>query len=128
MSKSTLDPNTTALAILKVLVDHGASNLYGIAKKLKVPNSKISYHIPALLESGLVVCEDFEGEKIYVPQPLLTDKEFTSVVEKALDDIYAAAGYSPGKVFVPSGKVEHVEIALENCIRARVTLSLCQNQ
>ena len=125
MTKSTLDPNTTALAILKVIVDSGGSNLYGISKKLKVPNSKISYHMPALLESGLVVCEEVEGEKIYVPQPILVDHEFITVVEKALDDVYLAAGNSPGKVFVPSGKVEHVEAALENCIRARVTLSLC---
>ena len=125
MTKSTLDPNTTALAILKVIVESAGSNLYGISKKLKVPNSKISYHMPALLESGLVVCEEVEGEKIYVAQPILVDPEFTSIVEKAIDDIYLAAGKSTGKVFVPSGKVEHIEAALENCIRARVTLSLC---
>jgi len=124
MTKSTLDPNTTALAILKVIVESGGSNLYGISKKLKVPNSKISYHMPALLESGLVVCEEVEGEKIYVPQPILVDPEFTSVVEKALDDIFVAAGNSPGKVFVSSGKINDVEAALENCIRARIILSL----
>jgi predicted transcriptional regulator len=124
-NKSNLDPNTTALAILKVIVESKGSNLYGISKKLKIPNSKISYHMPALLDSGMVVCEDVDDEKIYVPQPILTDAEFTAVVEKAIDEIYAAAGNLPNKVFVHSGKVEDIEAALENCIRARVTLSLC---
>ncbi len=125
MTKSTLDPNTTTLAILKVIVDSEGTNQYGIAKKLKVPNSKISYHMPALLESGLVVCDEVDGEKIYIPQSILIDAEFIAVVEKAIDDIYAAAGVGVGKVFVSSGKADHLEAALENCIRARVTLSLC---
>lgn len=124
-NKSNLDPNTTAIAILKCIVEANGMNIYGLTKKLKIPSSKVSYHMPALIDAGLIVCEDVDGEKVYVPQPVLVDPEFVAVVEKAIDDIYAAAGNLSNKVFVPSGKSQDIEAALENCIRARVTLALC---
>jgi hypothetical protein len=123
MTKSNLDPNTTALAIVKVLVETKGTNLYGISKRLKVPNSKISYHLPSLVEAGLAVHDPETG--IYIPQPILTDPDFVAVVEKAIETIYSAAAMMPDKVYMQSGKVEDVEAALENCIRARVSLSLC---
>jgi predicted transcriptional regulator len=123
MTGSSLDPNTTAMAILKVVVDTKGINPYGISKKLKSTQAKICYHIPALEQAGLVVHDEATG--VILPQPILVDPEFIAVVEAAIDTIYAAAAKVPDKVFMPSEKVEDVEAALENCIRARVSLSLC---
>lgn len=117
------DTNATAFLILKTIVDLKSTNLYGISKKMKIPSSKISYHIPALLEAGLILFDPESG--IYIPQPILLNSEFISVVETAIDEIYTVAGKNPSDVFVQSGKIEDIETALENCIRARVSLSLC---
>lgn len=116
------DADTTAFAILRTIVDLKATNLYKLSKKMKIPSSKVSYHLPSLLEAGLILFDDDSGT--YIPQPILVNPEFISVVEKAMDDIYQVAGNNPSEVYVKSGKIEDLEAALENCIRARVSLSL----
>lgn len=117
------DANTTAFSILKTIVDLQSTNLYGMSKKMKIPSSKISYHLPALLDAGLILFNPETG--MYIPQPILLNEEFIGVVERAIDEIYQVAGNNPTEVYVVSGKIEDVEAALENCIRARVSLSLC---
>ncbi len=119
-----LDPNITALTILKNIVKSKGTTLYGISKSLKVPTSKVGYHLPDLEGDGLILSEDIDGVKIYIPQPILVDFEFSSVVEKAIDDIYLAAGNNPEKIHVKSEKIEDIEIILENCIRAKIALAI----
>jgi len=116
------DTDTTAFAILRAIVDLESTNLYGISKRMKVPNSKISYHIPALIDAGLILSDPESG--MYIPQPILLNTDFISVVERAIDEIYQVAGNNPTEVYVTSGKIKDLETALENCIRARVSLSL----
>ena len=117
------DTDTTAFAILRTIVDLETTNLYGISKRMKIPSSKISYHIPALIDAGLILADPESG--MYIPQPILLNTDFISVVERAIDEIYQVASNNPTEVYVTSGKIKDLETALENCIRARVSLSLC---
>ncbi len=121
---SNLDPNDTVMAILRHIIKSKGATVYSIAKALKIPHQKVGYHMPGLEEAGLVLSEEIDGSKIFIPQPILIDDEFTAAVETAMDAIYLASGVASGKVYAKTEKIEDIEAIVENCTRAKVILSM----
>jgi len=122
-----LDPSITALMILKSVIKHRGDTLYGIAKSLKVPTSKVGYHLPDLEADGLILSDEVDGIKIYIPQPIFTNDDFSKVVEGAIDQVYNYAGNNPDKVYTKFENVEDIEFVLENCIRAKIALAISEH-
>ena len=126
MKSSNLDPNDTIMAILRYIIKSKGSTVYGIAKALKVPQQKVGYHMPGLVEAGLILSDEVDGITVFIPQPLLVDEEFTKSVETAMDSIYEASGIASTKVYAETNDVEDIAAIVENCTRAKVILSMCQ--
>jgi DNA-binding transcriptional ArsR family regulator len=123
---NTLDPNATALEIVRFLIESKGSTIYAIAKALKVPQQKIGYHMPGLEEAGLVLSKEIEGAMIYIPQPMLIDEEFSKVIKRAMDEIYQASGIASVEVCADTEKLEDIAAIVENCTRAMVILSFTE--
>ena len=121
---SNLDPNDTIMAILRHLIKSKGSTAYGIAKALKVPQQKVGYHMPGLVEAGLVLSDEVDGITVFIPQPILVDEEFSKAVDTAMDAIYLASGIASDKVYAKTDKIEDIEAIVENCTRAKVILSM----
>jgi DNA-binding transcriptional ArsR family regulator len=122
---SNLDPNDTVMAILRHIIKSKGATVYSIAKALKIPHQKVGYHMPGLEEAGLVLSDEVEGVRIFIPQPIFVDEEFSSAVETAMDAIYQASGVASDKVYAKTEKLEDIAAIVENCTRAKVILSMC---
>ena len=90
-----------------------------IAKKLKVAHQKIHYHIPFLIESGLIVESDGGG---YFCQPCFIDEELK---EKFTDSIIAITKDIVDMIYV-EGDDEERENAANNCVSAFVSCLLAE--
>ena len=125
MKSSNLDPNDTIMAILRYIIKSKGSTVYGIAKALKVPQQKVGYHMPGLVEAGLILSDEVDGITVFIPQPILIDEDFSNAVETSMDVIYQASGIASAKVYAETDKIEDIEAIVENCTRAKIILSMC---
>lgn len=123
---SNLDPNDTVMAILRHIIKTKGATVYSIAKALKIPHQKVGYHMPGLEEAGLVLSEEIDGVRVFIPQPVLVDEEFAAAIERAMDAIYQASGVVSDKICAKTEKIEDIEAIVENCTRAKVILSMRQ--
>lgn len=70
-----MDSNDTELKIVLTMIEYGEPLIcLHIAKKSKLDQQLVAYHIKNMLEKGILLKEEAENKKYYYLQPVFYDK------------------------------------------------------
>jgi DNA-binding transcriptional ArsR family regulator len=107
----------TRYEIFKTLVSgNQMMTLSEIAKHLKMDQQRVSYHLPKLVASGLVIKDGYN----YFPQPIFLDENLHALCAEKLSDIVDGFSDADKSVIVGEGQLKE-EIVIE-CLYALIKL------
>lgn len=116
-----LDENSLRYKIFIALINSKKElSLSDIAKKIHLPPQHVSYHLPFLEESGLIIKTD---DGTYFPQPILVDKEIRDYCLEKMGDIINKILMEKEVYFEYDTDEENTRV-LYNCLNALVSMSL----
>ena len=104
--------------ILMKLIDNAEfMTLSGISDELNVPHQLVSYHLPILIDMGLIIKE----ENYYYCQPVFIEPELqTKIMEKLSEFI---PEYHD-KIYCESDEEQDKKDVLINCLQIQMLLSI----
>jgi DNA-binding transcriptional ArsR family regulator len=109
----------TRFEIFKLLVASKKElTLSSIAKKLHLDQQRVAYHLPFLVESGLIIREG----NVYFPQPIFLDEELHALCAKKLSEIVEGFSESENTIIV-SDEQDREEVVTA-CLSALVRLTI----
>lgn len=112
----------TRYEIFKTLVSgNRMMTLSEIAKHLKMDQQRVSYHLPKLVSSGIVIKDGYN----YFPQPIFLDEDLHALCAEKLSDIVTGFSDADKTVIVGTGQSKE-EIVIE-CLYALIKLVLPEN-
>lgn len=115
---------TTRYKIFEILVrSRKMMTLSEIAKRLKITQQRVAYHIPFLLSSGLVISEDHK----YFCQPIFLDDSLLSTVEEIVAELIQGISDSETAIVVPDNTESTDELTI-SCMKAMISLALDRSQ
>jgi len=90
-----------------------------IAKRLKTTQQRVSYHMPFLIGSGLVLVEDHK----YFCQPIFLDESLLLSVEEIVADLIREISKSGTAIVVPD-EVDSTDELTISCMKAIINLAI----
>jgi len=109
----------TRYKILRTIIDAKKPlSLSAIAKKMKIPSQKISYHLDFLCEDGIIIRDGYT----YFPQSALVDPELREFCAEKISEIIAAFSEQDNRVAVVNG--QDPEDVIINLLYALVQIEL----
>ena len=87
-----------------------------ISKKLKMDQQRVSYHLPQLIECGLILKDGYN----YFPQPIFVDDRVRHLCEEKLSDVVNGFSDLDIPVVVPDGQTKE-DVVIE-CLYALIKL------
>ena len=111
--------DNTRFRIFRLLTDSKKEmTLSTIAKRLKLDQQRVAYHLPFLTESGLVIREG----NVYFPQPIFLDAGLHELCAEKLSEI--VEGFSESEnIIVVSDEQDRDEVVAA-CLEALVRLTI----
>ena len=95
--------------------------LSSIARRLHLDQQRVAYHLPFLLESGLVIREG----NLYFPQPIFLDEDLHSLCAEKLGEIVEGFSESESSIIVSEDQDRNEVITV--CLTALVQLTIPTN-
>jgi predicted transcriptional regulator len=109
----------TRYEIFKTLVTgNRMMTLSEISKKMKMDQQRISYHLPQLVKSGLILKDGYN----YFPQPIFLDEKLHALCAEKLSEIIA--GFSDTDTTIVVGDDQIKEEVVIGCLYAFIKLVL----
>ena len=111
------DSGDTRYRIFKAIVSAKKMlTLSEISKKVKMDQQRVSYHLPILLDSGLILKDGYN----YFPQPVFIDEELHALCAEKLSEI--VAGFSEANSSIVVGEDQFKEDVIIECLYALIKL------
>jgi len=109
----------TRYDIFKLLVSAKKElTLSMIAKRLHLDQQRVAYHLPFLVEIGLIIREG----NVYFPQPIFLDEELHKLCAEKLGEI--VEGFSDSESTIIVGEDQDREEVVTACLSALVKLTI----
>ena len=109
----------TRYKIFKTLVSSNKMmTLSEISKRVKMDQQRVSYHLPKLVKSGLIVKDGYN----YFPQPIFLDEKLHALCAEKLSEI--VEGFSDADKTVIVGDDQEKEDIVIECLYALIKLVL----
>ena len=109
----------TRYEIFKLLVSAKKElTLSTIAKRLKLDQQRVAYHLPFLTEAGLIIREG----NVYFPQPIFLDADLHELCAEKLSEIVEGFSESENTIVV-SDEQDRDEVVAA-CLEALVRLTI----
>jgi DNA-binding transcriptional ArsR family regulator len=109
----------TRFRIFKLLVAAKKEmTLSSIAKRLRLDQQRVAYHLPFLVESGLIIREG----NIYFPQPIFLDDELHALCAEKLSEI--VDGFSESESSIIVGREQDRDEVVTTCLAALVKITI----
>jgi DNA-binding transcriptional ArsR family regulator len=109
----------TRFRIFKLLADSGKEfTLSSIAKRLHLDQQRVAYHLPFLVESGLVMREG----NVYFPQPIFLDEHLHEICAEKLGEIVDAFSESDDLIVIDDNQDRDAVVTA--CLSALVRLTI----
>ena len=106
MTNTGLD---TRYEIFKTMVSSKKMlTLSEISRRMKIDQQRISYHIPYLIRSGLIIKDGYK----YFPQPIFLDQKLHALCADKLSDIVTGFSDADKSIVVGEGQVKE-DIVIE---------------
>lgn len=115
-----MDANSTRMEVFKTLVNSKEMlTLSEISRKMKIPQQKISYHLPFLEDAGLIIRED----NVYYCQPIFIDEDLIDCCLLKITEITKRVLESP-VYFKEGSNEEEAQTIVKNCIKALFSITM----
>jgi DNA-binding transcriptional ArsR family regulator len=109
----------TRFKIFEALVkSHRMLTLSEISKRLKMDQQRVSYHLPLLERSGLIIRDGYH----YFPQPIFLDKRLEALCDEKLSEI--VEGFSALDIPLVVGEDQTKEEIIVSCLYALIRMVL----
>jgi DNA-binding transcriptional ArsR family regulator len=119
-----VDENDTRFRIFKLLVDSKKEmSLSQIAKKLRVPQQNVAYHLPILERGGLIIRDG----TVYFCQPIFIDDEINGFCSNRLGDIIEMFSKKGNTLFADVEDEDERNDIVANCLHALILLVILPN-
>ena len=119
-----VNENDIRLRIFKLLVNSKREmSLSYIAKKLKLPQQNVAYHLP-ILEQGGVILRD--GTNYFV-QPIFLDDEINGFCSNRLSEIIEMFSKKGNTIFADVEDDDERSEIIVNCLHALILLAILPN-
>lgn len=112
----------TRFKIFKLMVDSKKElTLSTIARRLHLDQQRVAYHLPFLVDSGLVIREG----NVYFPQPIFLDEDLHALCAEKLGEI--VEGFSESESSIIVGDDQDRSEVVSVCLTALVQLTIPTN-
>lgn len=119
MSDMVSGGKDTRYDIFKLLVSNKkVMTLSSIAKKLHLDQQRVAYHLPFLVDSGLIIRDG----NTYFPQPIFLDEDLHALCAEKLSDIVKGFSESDNSIIVDED--QNKDIVVVTCLHALIKLTI----
>jgi len=119
-----VDENDIRLRIFKLLVDSKrVMTLSELAKKLRIPQQNVAYHLPILERGGVIIRDG----TTYFCQPIFLDEEINGFCANRLSEIIDRFSAKGQTLFADVENEQDREEIILNCLHALILLAILPN-